>query len=84
MELVDWCICGCFGKLKSDKAKIQKVIEGFTSHLNEGCIGSVSEIFDADAPHRPRGCVAQAWGVAEWLRVMKDYNLYKDRIVEKI
>ena len=33
------------------------------------CIGSVSEIFDAEAPYAPRGCIAQAWSVAEWLRV---------------
>ncbi|MES1226241.1 MAG: amylo-alpha-1,6-glucosidase, partial [Bacteroidota bacterium] len=52
-----------------------KVIENFKYHLNEGCIGSVSEIFDAVAPHHPRGCVAQAWGVAEILRVITDYNL---------
>jgi hypothetical protein len=37
-------------------------------------IGQVSEIFDTDAPHHPRGCVAQAWGVAEVLRVMKEYE----------
>jgi len=43
--------------------------------LNEGCVGSVSEIFDADAPHHPRGCIAQAWGVAEILRVIKQYEL---------
>lgn len=59
------------------KAKAQKIISDFTYHLNEGCIGAVSEIFDADAPHHPRGCVAQAWGVAEILRVIKDYQLYK-------
>lgn len=62
---------------KSQKAKVKKVIEAFKYHLNEGCIGSVSEIFDADAPHHPRGCIAQAWGVAEVLRVMKEYELYK-------
>ncbi len=33
-------------------------------------------MFDADAPHHSRGCVAQAWGVAEVLRVMKEYELY--------
>ncbi len=37
-------------------------------HLNAACIGSVSEIFDGDAPHTARGCFAQAWGVAETLR----------------
>lgn len=40
----------------------------FQGHLNEACLGQVSEIFDGDAPHTPRGCVAQAWSVAEFLR----------------
>jgi 4-alpha-glucanotransferase len=31
----------------------------------EACAGSISEIFDGDAPHAPRGCIAQAWSVAE-------------------
>lgn len=53
----------------------QKVIYNFAYHLEESCIGSVSEIFDGDAPHHPRGCVAQAWGVAEVLRVIEEYNL---------
>lgn len=61
---------------KNQKAKAKKVIDAFTHHLNEACIGSVSEIFDGDAPHHPRGCIAQAWGVAEVLRVIKDYELY--------
>lgn len=55
--------------------KAQKVINDFAYHLNEACIGSVSEIFDADPPHHPRGCFAQAWGVAEILRVIKEYSL---------
>ncbi|HEY4151640.1 MAG TPA: amylo-alpha-1,6-glucosidase [Chitinophagaceae bacterium] len=55
--------------------KARQVIDAFKYHLSEACIGSVSEIFDADAPHHPRGCVAQAWGVAEILRVIKDYEL---------
>ena len=55
--------------------KAEKVINDFAYHLNEACIGSVSEIFDAKAPHHPRGCFAQAWGVAEILRVIKEYNL---------
>lgn len=40
----------------------------FEEHLNEACLGQVSEIFDGDAPHRARGCVAQAWSVSELLR----------------
>jgi glycogen debranching enzyme len=62
-------------KLGTDKSLIKNVIENFVYHLNEGCIGSVSEIFDGDFPHTPKGCVAQAWGVAEILRVIKEYDL---------
>jgi glycogen debranching enzyme len=51
-----------------DRAGARKLIEGLTDHLSEACIGSVSEIFDAEPPFTPRGCVAQAWGVAEALR----------------
>ncbi len=43
---------------------------GFDRHLGEGCVGSISEIFDAEAPYTPRGCIAQAWSVAEVLRCM--------------
>jgi predicted glycogen debranching enzyme len=44
------------------------LLAGLASHLDEGCIGSISEIMDGDPPHRPRGCFAQAWSVAETLR----------------
>ena len=37
-------------------------------YLAEAGIGQVSELFDGDAPHAPRGCIAQAWSVAEVLR----------------
>jgi predicted glycogen debranching enzyme len=46
----------------------RRFLAGFSSHLGEACIGSVSEIFDAEQPFIPRGCVAQAWSVAEVLR----------------
>jgi predicted glycogen debranching enzyme len=44
-------------------------LANFQEHLNEACLGQVSEIFDGDAPHAPRGCAAQAWSVSELLRV---------------
>jgi glycogen debranching enzyme len=47
----------------------QKFLQGFEPHLDEACIGSVSEIFDAESPYKPRGCIAQAWSVAELLRL---------------
>jgi len=46
-------------------------LEGFDAHLSEACVGSISEIFDADSPYIPRGCVAQAWSVAEVLRILE-------------
>jgi predicted glycogen debranching enzyme len=45
-----------------------KFLEGFVPHLREACVGSISEIFDAEPPFTPRGCIAQAWSVAEVLR----------------
>ncbi len=57
------------------KAEATQLMKQFLEHLDEGCVGSVSEIFDGDYPHSPRGCTAQAWGVAEVLRVIVDYNL---------
>ena len=51
-----------------DRAGARKSLEGFEPHLNKGCIGSINEIFDAEPPFTPRGCIAQAWSVAEVLR----------------
>jgi predicted glycogen debranching enzyme len=51
-----------------DHQQALKLLAGFDSHLSEACVGSISEVFDATAPHAPRGCVAQAWSVAEVLR----------------
>mgnify|MGYP000920200793 CR=1 FL=1 len=45
---------------------------GFEGHLSEAGVGFVSEIFDGDAPHLSRGCIAQAWSVAELLRVWSE------------
>ncbi|MEP7242621.1 MAG: amylo-alpha-1,6-glucosidase [Gammaproteobacteria bacterium] len=45
-----------------------QLLEGMAAHLSESCLGTVSEIFDGNAPHTPRGCFAQAWSVSETLR----------------
>jgi predicted glycogen debranching enzyme len=73
-------------KVQGEKGKehAQEVINNFNYHLSEACIGSVSEIFDADSPHHPRGCIAQAWSVAEILRVVKEYNLIENQIKSSI
>ncbi len=59
-----------FGKSTNAKAEARSFLNGLEAHLREACLGQVSEIFDGDAPHHPRGCPAQAWSVAEPLRAM--------------
>ena len=51
-----------------DRAGARRFLEVFVPHLGEACVGSVSEIFDAEEPFTPRGCISQAWSVAEVLR----------------
>jgi predicted glycogen debranching enzyme len=51
-----------------DVAGARKLLAGFEPHLNEAGLGSISEVFDAEPPYHPRGCIAQAWSVAEVLR----------------
>jgi glycogen debranching enzyme len=48
----------------------RSLLSGMASCMESGCLGHVPELTDGDAPHRPRGCVAQAWGVSELLRVL--------------
>jgi predicted glycogen debranching enzyme len=50
------------------RATASGLLAEFGEHLKDAGLGHVSEIFDADAPHEPRGCIAQAWSVAEVLR----------------
>ncbi len=51
------------------RAQARSLLDGLVAHLGEACVGSVSEVFDAEPPYTPRGCLAQAWSVAELLRV---------------
>jgi predicted glycogen debranching enzyme len=52
-----------------DRDQARTLLAGFVRHLDAACIGSISEIFDADPPYTARGCIAQAWSVAEVLRL---------------
>jgi len=51
-----------------DFSGARSLLDGLSHHLDEACLGSVSEVFDAEKPFAPRGCCAQAWSVAEFLR----------------
>jgi predicted glycogen debranching enzyme len=54
-----------------DRAAARHFLDGFEQHLAEAGIGSISEVFDAEPPFTPRGCIAQAWSVAEVLRCLQ-------------
>jgi predicted glycogen debranching enzyme len=51
-----------------DRAAARRCLEGFVGHMDDAGVGTLSEIFDAEAPYTARGCIAQAWSVAEVLR----------------
>ena len=55
-------------RLYNDPARTASFLEPMAAHLNAHGLGTASEIFDGDAPFTPRGCIAQAWTVAEVLR----------------
>jgi predicted glycogen debranching enzyme len=62
-------------KGQAGKTEAVALLKEFLTHLDEGCIGTIAEVFDGDPPHAPKGCVAQAWGVAEVLRVISEHQL---------
>jgi predicted glycogen debranching enzyme len=51
-----------------DRAGARQFLDGLIAELSEACIGTISEVCDAEEPYTPRGCIAQAWSVAEVLR----------------
>jgi glycogen debranching enzyme len=54
-------------RLHGDGDRALSYLEPMADHLGAAGVGSVSEIFDGDPPHAPRGCIAQAWSVAQVL-----------------
>ncbi len=59
-----------YGREPSTEQRVGEILAGFEQHLKFAGLGQISEIFDAEAPFNPRGCFAQAWSVAEVLRVL--------------
>lgn len=58
------------------RQRARQWLEPLLEHFeNEGCLGSISEVFDAEPPHRPGGCFAQAWSIAEVLRLAAKVEL---------
>ena len=60
------------GGSEQSRSRANELLRGMEKHLTEAGLGQISEIFDGDAPHQPRGCFAQAWSVAEVLRALCD------------
>ena len=58
------------GGSAQSRSHAHDLLRGIEQHVTEAGIGQISEIFDGDAPHLPRGCFAQAWSVAELLRAL--------------
>ncbi|MEO7190704.1 MAG: amylo-alpha-1,6-glucosidase [Vicinamibacterales bacterium] len=54
-----------------EETRARQFLTGFLPHLDQACVGSISEVFDGENPFTPRGCIAQAWSVAETLRVWR-------------
>ena len=64
------------GRSVATRDHARRIVEPLVHHLaNDGCLGSLSEVFDGDAPFAPRGCFAQAWSVAELARVWIEEGL---------
>jgi glycogen debranching enzyme len=58
-------------RIYGDPALARSYLMPLIRHLTDHGVGSISEIFDADPPFSPRGCIAQAWSVAELLRAWR-------------
>ena len=63
-----------YGETAQNMTFIKNALRPLLTHLVTAAgLGSVSEIFDGDRPHKPQGCIAQAWSIGELLRVLTDY-----------
>jgi len=58
-------------RVHGDRDAALALLRPFEHHLSDAGVGTISEIFEGDPPHLPRGCIAQAWSVAEVLRVWR-------------
>jgi len=57
-----------YERVHRDRATARALLEPMAQHLSEYGVGSIAEVFDAEPPFAPGGCIAQAWSVAETLR----------------
>jgi predicted glycogen debranching enzyme len=72
-----------YGRGMETQDQVRNRLRGMSAHLSEAGLGHVSEIFDGDSPHHPRGCFAQAWSVAEILRAVVENGMAESKRVGK-
>jgi predicted glycogen debranching enzyme len=60
---------------KAARTELKAMLPALQAHLADAGLGTLSEIFDGDPPHTPRGCISQAWSVAEVLRIVETLNV---------
>jgi predicted glycogen debranching enzyme len=73
-----WLLCrfaDAHYRVYRDRERIIELFRPFRKHIKDAGLGTVSEIFDGDPPHRPNGCISQAWSIAEILRVCTEIPL---------
>jgi len=63
------------GHTAESRRTMRALLAPLRAHVREAGLGSISEMFDGDSPHTPRGCLAQAWSVAEIARVLYTHLL---------
>ena len=73
-----WLLCkfaDAHYRVYRDRERIIELFRPFRKHFKDAGIGTVSEIFDGDSPHRPNGCISQAWSIGEILRICTEIPL---------
>jgi glycogen debranching enzyme len=70
-------------RVYGDAKRARSFLRPLGGHLREACVGSISEIFDGDAPHQAHGCFAQAWSVSETLRVWTELGIRSNQADNK-
>lgn len=70
-------------RVYGDAKRARSFLRPLGGHLREACVGSISEIFDGDAPHQAHGCFAQAWSVSETLRVWTELGIRSNQAHNK-
>ena len=60
-----------YGDNASTRKKVKQILQSIQASLDVYGLGQIGEIFDGDDPHTPKGCIAQAWSVAQLLENIK-------------